>query len=283
MMLNDHININDINIINTENNENEKEPLSLLTLPNGIISLIFIEFLVLQDISRLDVSYCNHNNRKKFLSIICDDIKYDNINFDYEYIDNALIWFGKRKIIIPYNLSIKWSRSITLDGIIGISNNNFNNLTSISFRGCKYINDDCIILITRNSPKLQVLDISFCDGITNRGIEEIARNVNLQLQSLDIEIFDYKDIPKEISDEGIIWLAKYCHNLQSLNVSGHENITDIGISELVHSCTKIHTLNISGCTKIKSTGVIEIANHLPNLQAINIFGCSLIGNQGIVE
>ena len=57
---------NDINIINADNNNNtdnnnneneNEEPMSLLTLPNGIISLIFREFLVLQDISKLCLLY----------------------------------------------------------------------------------------------------------------------------------------------------------------------------------------------------------------------------------
>ena len=239
--------------------------------------------------SKLDVTYCSKFYRKKFLSIICDDqyIKYGNIQFDSrcKYIDNVMLWFGSRKVSIPSKLSINWSDSITIDGITGISTSNCNNLTTLNLRGCKNINDDCIILITSNSPNLKNLDISYCSGVTNRGIEEMARNLNLQLLSLSIEVFDTGGLgssDNERTDEAIIELAKYCHNIESLDISSNWNITDRGISELVHNCSKIKKFNIGGCSRITSTAVVEIAHHLTDLQCFKIVGCKLIDNQGMI-
>jgi hypothetical protein len=113
----------------------------------------------------------------------------------------------------------------------------------------------------------------------------MARNLNLQLLSLSIEVFNTGGLgssDNERTDECIIELAKYCHNIESLDISSNWNITDVSIIDLVHKCTKIKRLSIGGCGKITSTGVIEIAHHLTDLQEFNIFGCTLIDNEGMI-
>jgi len=277
--------VEEVDIIFNEEDENIKEPLSLLTLPNGIISLIFREFLILQDISKLDIAYCNHKNRDKFLNIICDDqyVQYNNIKLNNKNVDNTLIWFSKRKINIPSKISIDWCDSITLIGITGlVTNNTCNNLISLNLRGCKHINDDCIIMIVNNCHNIQILDLSFSDNITNIGISEIGRNLQLQLQSLSIERFYYDilDNVSDISDLGIIDIAKYCTNLHTLNINGCK-ITNEGLYEISHNCPNLKYLDIFGCP-ITNLGVIDLANHCSNLTYFQ-FGMDESINNSIIE
>ena len=143
-----------------------------------------------------------------------------------------MIWFNKRKIIIPSTISINWCKTISLDGIIGLTNSNCNNLITLTIRGCKNIDDDCIIMIANHCINIEVLDISCCDSITSRGISAIAKSLKQKLLSLNMEL----SYDNEVSiDEGIINISNYCHNLQELNISGRNITTNNSITALARN------------------------------------------------
>ncbi|XP_003698283.2 distal membrane-arm assembly complex protein 2 [Apis florea] len=53
-------------------------------------------------------------------------------------------------------------------------------LKSLSFRGCKSINDWCLDKLSAEYPMLEKLDISECENVTERGIEALYRMPNLK-------------------------------------------------------------------------------------------------------
>lgn len=54
------------------------------------------------------------------------------------------------------------------------------NLKWLSFKGCKYLDDWCLDKISAEFPKLEYLDISNCENITERGLEALYRMLSLK-------------------------------------------------------------------------------------------------------
>lgn len=169
---------------------NSNEPLGLLSLSNNDISLIS-KYCTIEDISRLDVAYCNQSKRDEYLGIISDKscVAYDHIKFDlhFKHVDNALIWIGNRKINISA-LSVGFGehcRTVYLsnDGLVGLSKHC--SLLSLQIPVCTNVTDAGIIAIIRTCVLLKSLDLSWCENITDAGIFEIAIQCK-QLESLDI-------------------------------------------------------------------------------------------------
>ena len=70
------------------------------------------------------------------------------------------------------------------------------------------------------------------------------------------------------SDELLNDLAKYCPNLQELDLSYHTGLSGKTIRRVLRRCSQLKVLNISGCWKV-TKGVIEwIRKKYPRLQVI---------------
>ena len=62
---------------------------------------------------------------------------------------------------------------------------------------------------------------------------------------------------QNVTDEGILAIAKGCKKLKQLNLNHCEMITDQSLQHLVENDVKLASLEIFGCTKISIEGVIK--------------------------
>ena len=250
--------------------------LILTRLPGDALRLILTRFLSIQDISRLDVAYCNHEKRGDLLKILSNGyIVFYKISCGYRFcfVDNFLTWIGKRKInILSFKIRKKhksdwiFENKLTNDGLVALAGHRRTMLLSFDISFCKMVTDTGIIQVAKNCPNLQSLNISLCSNITDEGIIMVAKNC-LNLQSLDISSCS------KVTDTGIKEVAKNCHNLQSLNISSCKDITDEGIKEVAKYCHNLQSLYASYCSNITDTGINEITSHCPNLQSLDILNC----------
>ena len=224
---------------------------SLLSLPISTIRLVFTKFLKIKDISRLDVAYCNHDERDHLLHILSDNkyIIYDNVvmkGYGYfhardedslTYINSALIWIGKRKVNI-LNLSIQNQRSLTYVGLVGLSQH------------CKY---------------LQSLKIEGCDNISGESIVEISKKCSTNLQALSL--CNYSDL----HDIHVVDFISNCSNIRSLELSGLKELTDTGIILIARTLQRnLKSLDLENCSKISDFGLIEMGKLCCSLEKLTI-------------
>jgi len=269
----------------------------LLSLSNNAITLI-LSMLTVHEVSRVDVAYCNHKKRQKFLSILSDNpcIIYDCVEFDKEFrrVNNALIYIGSRKINV-LALSMNNNKYCARNGLTGLARHS-SSLTSLDISNTSKKNLNIVAGATQikafneivsSFPSLTTLKISNNEGVTDTVILELARHCP-GLTSLDIS-----SIPLQwgwvgngirrcgITDAGITEFAIHLSNLQELNISYCE-ITNIGITAIARSCNSLLVLDIS-YNDVNDIGITEVARHCFKLQTFNIRECRNITDTSLTE
>eukprot|EP00940_MAST-03C_sp_MAST-3C-sp2_P000806 g806.t1 len=115
-------------------------------------------------------------------------------------------------------------------------------LRVLVLKGC-HVTDEGLgeLLNYRFSQNLQHINLSYCDMITNDGIEAVASNCGLGLRVILL------DSCTNISDDGLAALGSKCMNLAYVNLNRCSRITDAGVRCLMSSCRSIETLLLQGC------------------------------------
>ncbi|CAI2191492.1 4414_t:CDS:2, partial [Funneliformis geosporum] len=119
--------------------------------------------------------------------------------------------------------------------------------------------------IIHSSPKLQHLDITFCE-ITDITIKEIARSC-LNLKYLNLKEYDNINFKNSIgfSDKSLFVIVESYPNLRYINLWDAQ-ITNKGLYAIARSCYKLEYLNISYCRNISDKSLFEIAGNCYDLQ-----------------
>ena len=115
-------------------------------------------------------------------------------------------------------------------------------------------------------PRLDCVCLLYCDGITDRGLESIARMDRLTSLFLG-------DCPG-ISDEGLRWIATM-ERLEYLDLRDSPQITDVGLLYLADA-PALSDLNLTGCTGVSDAGVLAIGRQrfLTRMDMIECWGVS---------
>jgi len=272
---------------------------SLLSLPISVLSLILTSFLKIEDVSKLEASFCN-DKRDALLRMLSDNkyIVYDHVILErkWTFLDRALIWIGKRKInirnvsIISEEYGFGDNSNLTDNGLLGLSrhcanlqsfevigsyrmtprgfaqfSNYCTNLESLNIGYCHCLTEISVIDFVSNCVCLKSLDFSYLDCITDTGIILIARHCNTNLQSLCIEECE------NVSDDGCIEVARLCPNLKSLVISNCHRIAigkSIEFSNLAKYFTNLQSLKIT--SEIYGDDIVEIGKHCTNLQSLKL-------------
>ncbi|EKX46362.1 hypothetical protein GUITHDRAFT_138435 [Guillardia theta CCMP2712] len=113
-------------------------------------------------------------------------------------------------------------------------------LLTLSLRGSSHVTDIGVEDLA-NCKKLERLDLSFCEFVTDEGVLSIARSLGrLELLSLSH--------CHEISEEGIIAIAK--GQLVYLDISYCKRITDRGLKAILRFCSSLRHLDLRGVNNL---------------------------------
>ena len=112
---------------------------------------------------------------------------------------------------------------------------------------CPQISDEGLrfLLDGRSRTSLKKLEIWSCQGISNKGLEYLARLTSLKDLNLNNN--------KNITDEGLFFLAygQIKESLKFLDLRGCDNITCNGMRYLVDNCSNLKVLIIDLNTQEK--------------------------------
>ena len=114
--------------------------------------------------------------------------------------------------------------------------------------------------------KLTSVNISWCDLITQSGIAALSQGCR-KLKSFiskvkfydneKLQTYNYLQGCLHIGDEALYNLARFCSQLEVINVQGCRNIQDEGMAALCDGCPNIKYMCISNCPHLTDQSLVQ--------------------------
>lgn len=186
---------------------------------------------------------------------------------------------GDLKKLVPHFLRLKCLRfykckHITSHGIDYLSKNwpeGSLGLRELILYDCDKVNDEAVTNLVRSCPKLKTL---FLSGslLTAASLELLGENCeNLRKLVLGISgNLRGKHIRKieNVTDDGILSIARGCKQLRHLNLNHCTNVTDEALNHLADCAKNLTRIDIFGCAQVTIEGLKTIRSNFPELKKI---------------
>lgn len=174
------------------------------------------------------------------------------------------------------------------------------NLTRVYLRRRKGIGDVGVVALIKSTLNLTVLDLAWCDRVTDQALEALGASNSLQVLNLHGCCL--------ITDWGLASLAtgSLSQTLKKLDLAECDQITDFGVSFLqllycletlnlaecgpkvtdtggvaVASICKLKRLDFSWLINISDVTIVAIAQNCHYLESLDATGCELITGSGV--
>eukprot|EP01043_Picozoa_sp_COSAG02_P018228 COSAG02_NODE_846_length_16565_cov_20.404627_6_plen_461_part_00 len=114
------------------------------------------------------------------------------------------------------------------------------------------------------------LDIAFCSGVGDRGLQLVAAMAP-QLLSLAISGC------RSITDQGIAAVGSSVRGLETMEMEMLTKVSDFGVQALVRGCPKLEVLLLGGCSQLSNISTQLIVDYLaPSLRRLDLGGLPTI-------
>ncbi|XP_058749271.1 uncharacterized protein LOC131622261 [Vicia villosa] len=147
-----------------------------------------------------------------------------------------------------------------------------------------FINDGTIILFASIFPNLKLLDLSFCDGISKKGICQVlsrccklkylnltyfkdVRELKINFVVPQLEVLDLSST--NVDDKTLYEISKSCCGLLQLSLVYCEYVTEKGVMHVVENCTQLKEIDLSCCDKVNVDVVVSMLSSRPSLKKID--------------
>lgn len=77
----------------------------------------------------------------------------------------------------------------------------------------------------------------------------------------------------QLEDDAVEKIAKFCHDLQDLDLSKSFKLSDHSLYALADGCPNLTKLNISGCTAFSDEALEYLTKSCKKLKILNLCGC----------
>ncbi|KAI9469704.1 MAG: hypothetical protein EXX96DRAFT_491977 [Benjaminiella poitrasii] len=125
--------------------------------------------------------------------------------------------------------------------------------------------DQLLLMITENTPSLELINLDHCSQLTNKALVKITKPLK-QLRILSV------DDCRLVSNESIKALVTNCAQLQKLYL-GSTRIDDGSLSAIATHLPHLTHLYIPDCQLVSEVGIQEIIQNCKLLQHVNVVGC----------
>jgi F-box/leucine-rich repeat protein 2/20 len=147
-----------------------------------------------------------------------------------------------------------------------------NNLEDLDVSYCDSITDAGINMIA-NMNNLQTINLNYCDRITEVSVRHLHKCNSLHCVSLSIY--------SSINDALLSGLAKANHSLSVIELWKCDDVTDAGIATLASNCPNLQTLFISEASKLTDLSLESLAKCI-NLEMLILGGYHTFTDKGFV-
>ena len=259
---------------------------------NGILSLPSLSSLIIKRrnefISEINVNIvskrlhtlqltCNKTlNNDLFLQILeqCGST-LKSLTLENSIITGEILIKYKGTLPCLENLNMKLCKQLTYKGLMQILQLCGSTLRSLDI-GCTDITGENLSEYKGTLPCLEILNMSCCYQLTNKGVLQILQIFGSTLRSLDISITN-------ITGENLSEYKRTLPCLEKLCVSACYNITDKGLLQIFQLCgSTLRFLDINQ-TNITGENLSEYKGTLPSLEFLNLYYCRHLTDKGLLQ
>eukprot|EP01119_Soliformovum_irregulare_P018694 TRINITY_DN5783_c0_g1_i1.p1 TRINITY_DN5783_c0_g1~~TRINITY_DN5783_c0_g1_i1.p1 ORF type:complete len:477 (-),score=65.34 TRINITY_DN5783_c0_g1_i1:191-1621(-) len=224
----------------------------------GLIPLILANTSTLTDLS---ISGCDHLT-EKLLRVVAQNC------LGFERLEAKSWWTLSEETVLDlassecaFSLS-----SLTISGCwkMEFIAKGFPNLTSLNILSPGEIDDDFLILLSRNCINLQHVDVKECWGVTEVGLEALLTSC-CRIRSLDASACD-------ISDDLVFKIPHLCAEIERISFNSCQNVTDSSILYLLQNAPQLSSVSLSRCEGIGSS-IVDGIVALDQLEELRLVFC----------
>uniref|UniRef100_T1IYY7 Uncharacterized protein n=1 Tax=Strigamia maritima TaxID=126957 RepID=T1IYY7_STRMM len=157
------------------------------------------------------------------------------------------------------SINLSFCASITDSGLKHLAK--MPTLKELNLRSCDNISDMGMAYLAEGGSRISSLDMSFCDKIGDQALAHVSQGL-FGLRSLSMSAC-------QISDEGLIRIARHLPELSTLNIGQCHRITDRSLHAIADHLTNLQCIDLYGCTKITTVGLEKIMQ-MPQLDFLNL-------------
>lgn len=147
------------------------------------------------------------------------------------------------------------------------------NLESLNVSGCIRISDDGLISLAPACGKLERAMLDDCELVSDKGVETLVR-VARDLKHLGLRRCRF------VSDAIANVLATHTVHLQTLLLTGCNQLTNDGLDTIVIGLQELCVLDLSRCS-VTDEGLTSVSRHCHHLTTLHIEWCYAVTDAGI--
>eukprot|EP00475_Leptophrys_vorax_P033633 TRINITY_DN5314_c0_g1_i2.p1 TRINITY_DN5314_c0_g1~~TRINITY_DN5314_c0_g1_i2.p1 ORF type:complete len:424 (+),score=94.44 TRINITY_DN5314_c0_g1_i2:267-1538(+) len=155
------------------------------------------------------------------------------------------------------DLDISYCETITSDGIKLLTH--CPELLRLRLYSIPEFNDKCLEHLVKLL-KLRSVDLSMCTKITDEGLKSLIKRPDRKERG---SILTYLNLCgcKNISDQTLHKIEKYCETLESISLYGNDAITEKQVLSMVLECKHLKYINLGSCKNLSATFVERITSY----------------------
>ena len=173
-------------------------------------------------------------------------------------------------------------------------------LVSLNMSGCKNCDNDVMAyLASKTGSTLEALDISYCDKVTDVGVEAMANFVYRTSLNLDYSVgiddeplkkvfencthlvhISLRSLPR-VTNRSAVFLGKFMTSVETLDFSDSPNITGSIMNEVAQTCPNFRVGKADGCYTIDDVPMITMGRVCKSIQELSLKNCIKITSLAI--
>jgi F-box/leucine-rich repeat protein 2/20 len=169
--------------------------------------------------------------------------------------------------------SVKYPSTITV----------YPHLKSLCLAHNIWLGDEDVNVFASVFPNLQLLDLSFINGISEESIGQVLRKcskirhlklaycsgLNLAKMNFKVPMLEMLQLSyASIDDETLHMISKSCFGLLQLDLSYCHDVTEKGVMQVIENCTQLREINLHDCCKVSAGAVDSMVFMRPSLRKI---------------
>eukprot|EP00058_Branchiostoma_floridae_P025823 XP_002611313.1 hypothetical protein BRAFLDRAFT_73295 [Branchiostoma floridae] len=180
--------------------------------------------------------------------------------------------------------------SLNIDGIAWITDSAVKDLAACCpsmrqlYLDGDELTDASIAAVTDSCSQLELLDISFCEGVTDYSVQNIPLSTAVMLHLFRSETLGgltYLNLTECTAvNNGVVGrIAKCCLALRELHLCWCWDITEEGLEHIINNLSNLHHLDLTGLDKITGACLTKVPSALPHLTFLNLQQCNTVQDE----
>ncbi|KAF5754687.1 putative F-box domain, leucine-rich repeat domain superfamily, F-box-like domain superfamily [Helianthus annuus] len=128
-----------------------------------------------------------------------------------------------------------------------------------------------------------VIEPGLAFDLTDEGLQLINQHGRLKHLSLIRSQEFNPTFFRRVTDQGILFMADRCTNMESICLAGFCQVTDTGFKTLLHACTNLYKLNIFNGTRMTDLVFHDMYATSLALTFVSLRCCNLLTNSAVLQ